>query len=307
MLMLPHKTTVVIICGPTAIGKTAVAVHLAQQLKTKIISADSRQCYTELNIGVAKPSAEELAAVQHYFINSHSINDEVNAAVFEGYALNAANEIFKENNIAVMVGGTGLYIKAFTDGLDNIPATPAEIREQINHNYKAHGLDWLQSEVQKKDFAYWQTAEQKNPHRLLRALEVVTTTGKSINDFKVGNVAQRDFNIIKVGLNLPKEMLQENIHSRVDKMIEAGLVKEVRSLLPYQHIKALQTVGYKELFQYFNHEITLEKAIVDIKTNTRQYAKRQVTWFKKDEHIKWVEATGNVTEQIKNIIGEALN
>jgi tRNA dimethylallyltransferase len=292
---------VIIICGPTAVGKTPVAVKVAKQLQTKIISADSRQCYKELNIGVAKPSSEELEEINHYFINSHSIHEEVNAALFEKYALNAAAEVFKEHDVAVMVGGTGLYIKAFCEGLDSIPVTPAEIRDQINNNYKQKGLGWLQSEIQTKDLLFWKTAEQKNPHRLLRALEVVTATGKSINEFKKGDKVVRPFNIIKIGLNLSKSELNENINTRVDRMIEDGLIEEVKSLLPYQNNKALQTVGYKELFQYFNSELSHEQAITNIKTNTRQYAKRQLTWFKKDD-IHWFDVDINTGDKILSFI-----
>jgi tRNA dimethylallyltransferase len=304
--MLPYKQTVIIICGPTAIGKTAVAVKLAKNLQTEIISADSRQCYKELNIGVAKPSTEELATVHHHFINSHLIKNEVNAAVFEAYALNALDEIFKKTDVAIMVGGTGLYIKAFTDGLDSIPNTPAQIREEINSNYRLLGLDWLQSEVQKKDLAFWKTAEQKNPHRLIRALEVITTTGKSINEFKKGDKNIRAFKVLKIGLALPKTELNSRINLRVDRMIEDGLVDEVRSLLPHQNLKALQTVGYKEIFQHLNKEATLDKAIDDIKTNTRQYAKRQITWFKKDAEINWLNVDANIDNNILSLVNEKI-
>jgi tRNA dimethylallyltransferase len=305
--MLQNKKTVLIICGPTAVGKTAVAIKVAQQLQTKIISADSRQCYKEIDIGVAKPSSEELLSVPHFFINSHSIHEEINAAIFEEYALNVSEQIFEENNIAIMVGGSGLYIKAFAEGLDNIPETPAQIREEINLNYKNNGLDWLQSEVQKKDLFYWKSGEQKNPHRLMRALEVFTATGKSINDFKKGHKTERPFNIIKIGLRLPKMDLNDNINSRVDKMIEEGLVKEVEALIPHQNIKALQTVGYREIFQYFNNEITLNDAINDIKTNTRQYAKRQITWFKKDDEINWFDVNDNVVNNILDLVKEKVS
>jgi tRNA dimethylallyltransferase len=305
--MLPHNKTVIILCGPTAVGKTAIAIKLAQHLQTKIISADSRQCYRELNIGVAKPSAEELSTVEHYFINSHSIVDDVNAGVFEQYALASVEDIFRENDFAVMVGGTGLYIKAFTEGLDNIPATPAEIREEINQNFKSKGLDWLQSEVQKKDLIFWKTAEQQNPHRLIRALEVITSTGKSINEFKKGEKLERPFNIIKIGLELPKAELNNNINSRVDRMVEDGLVEEVKSLVRHQEMKALQTVGYKELFQYFKKEITIEQAITDVKTNTRQYAKRQLTWFRKDEEIEWFINTPGVEDKIIAYLNSKVN
>lgn len=285
--MPPRDSTVIIICGPTAVGKTTLAIQLAQHFNTKIISADSRQCYKELNIGVAKPSEEELAVVQHYFINSHSIHEEVNVGVFEQYALKAADEIFRRHDIAVMVGGTGLYIKAFTEGIDSIPTTPEEIRHQINNEYLDKGLSWLQNEVKIHDPIFWEQAEKQNPHRLMRALEVHQVTGKSITEFRKGNKVGRPFKTIKIGLQLTKEQLHHNIQARVDKMIEDGLVDEVKSLFPQKNIKALQTVGYRELFDHFEDRSTLDEAILNIKTNTRQYAKRQVTWFKRDKEVVW--------------------
>lgn len=283
--------TVVIICGPTAVGKTALAIQLAQHFKTKIVSADSRQCFKELNVGVAKPTAEELGLVQHYFINSHSIHQELNAVVFEQYALNAVAEIFQENNVAIMVGGTGLYIKAFCEGLDQIPQIPENIREGIKKNYQEKGLAWLQQQIQEKDPEFWQIAEQQNAQRLQRALEVFEATQQSITKFRVGEQQQRSFNIIKLGLNLPREILYNRINTRVLQMLQEGLVEEVKSLIPYQTHNALQTVGYREFFTYFNQQVSLEKAIDEVQKNTRHYAKRQITWFKKDAQINWFEPT----------------
>ena len=261
---------------------------MAQQLNTKIISADSRQCYKELNIGVAKPTTNELAVVQHYFINSHSINENVNAGIFEKYALEKVCEIFDEKDVAVMVGGTGLYINAFCNGIDEMPIVPIEIRNNIILNYKKLGLNWLQSEVQTKDFLFWQTAEQNNPQRLMRALEIVEFTGNSITTYKKNSITERPFNIIKVGLELPKEQLYQRINLRVDKMIEEGLVEEVQHLKQFEHLNALQTVGYKELFDFMNNKMSRIESIEKIKINTRHYAKRQMTWFKKDATIKWI-------------------
>ena len=263
---------------------------MAQHFNTQIISADSRQCYKELNIGVAKPTLSELNLVQHYFINSHTINEDVNAGVFEKYALEIANDIFINQPIAIMVGGTGLYINAFCNGIDEMPSIPNNIRENIIINYKEKGLEWLQEEVKSKDSEFWETCEQQNPQRLMRALEIVETTGKSINFFKKNSKAIRPFNIIKIGLEIPKEQLQQNINIRVDDMTKNGLVNEVNSLLKDSKLNALQTVGYKELFEYFNGNCTLDFAIERIKINTRQYAKRQMTWFKKDLSTKWFNA-----------------
>jgi len=283
------KNTCIIIVGPTAVGKTALAIQLAQQYGTSIISCDSRQCFRELNIGVAKPSAEELAAVPHYFINSHSIQDTVNAATFETFALDAIKTIFSAHNIAVMVGGTGLYVKAFCEGLDEVPPTDAAIREEIIHSYEHNGIAWLQQRIEQEDDFFFRSGEIQNPQRMMRALEVKRSTGKSILDFYSPVKKQRDFNIITIGLELPRQVLTERINQRVEVMMKCGLLEEVRSLVPYQQLNALQTVGYKELFAYLNGNCTLEAAVEAIKINTRQYAKRQMTWFKKDNSIQWCE------------------
>ncbi len=283
------------IVGPTAVGKTSFAIKLARQLQTEIISADSRQCYKELNIAVAKPSVDELNAVHHYFINSHSIHEEVNAGSFEQYALQSADKIFKKNTTAVMVGGTGLYIKAFCEGMDEVPKVDESVRIQIQQQYAAKGLEWLQEELKIKDATFWEIAEQQNPHRLMRALEVWESTGRSITSFHQHTKTERTFNIIKIGLTLSKEELYKNINTRVDTMLELGLIEEARSLLPYRSLNALQTVGYKELFDYFDAVISLEKAIEKIKNNTRHYAKRQKTWFKKDQSIKWIHPSETIT------------
>lgn len=299
---MEQTKTVIVIVGPTAVGKTAFAIEAAKLLKTEIISADSRQCYKELDIGVAKPSSKELQQVKHHFINSHSIQEEVNAVVFEQYALNVAGKIFFANDVAVMVGGTGLYIKAFCEGLDDIPTADEHIRKNIIVQFEEKGLGWLQKEVAEKDPEFWSTAEQQNPQRLIRALEIIVTTGESITRFRRGNKQLRPFNIIKIGLELPREELYNRINARVDEMIKQGLVDEVKSLLPYKHLNALQTVGYRELFEFFNDRISLDKAIEEIKKNSRHYAKRQLTWFKKDESIKWFLPNEPVTEVLRQLI-----
>ena len=288
----------IIVAGPTAVGKTAVAIQLAKHFATSIISADSRQCYKELNIGVARPSVQELEAIHHYFIASHSIQDEITAAGFEQYALQKAIELFQEHDTVIMVGGTGLYIKAFCEGLDMIPAVDPAIREQIVSNYNNKGLVWLQEQVQQKDPAFYASGEIQNPQRMMRALEVVESTGQSVLSFRKGEKAQRDFKIIKIGLELPKEELHQRIHTRIDQMMQAGQLEEVKGLVPYKHLNALQTVGYKELFEYLEGAISLEKTVDQIKTNTRQYAKRQMTWFKKDEEMKWF-APGQLIQMIE--------
>ena len=297
--MSDKKNTIVIVCGPTAVGKTAVAIELAKYFNTQIISADSRQCFNELNIGVAKPSLDELNSATHHFINSHSIYENVNAGFFETYALNAANEIFLHNNIAVMVGGTGLYIKSFCEGMDAMPIIDSNIREKIKQQYESNGLLWLQEQLQLKDPVFWQTAEQQNPQRLMRALEIVEATGQSNIYFRKGDKQERNFDIIKIGLTLPREILYTSINNRVDTMMEQGLLKEVENLIPHKSLNALQTVGYKEFFSYFDGNCTLENAVEQLKKNTRHYAKRQMTWFKKDEAVQWFKPN-----DVEMIIGE---
>ena len=237
------KKTVIIVAGPTAVGKTAVAIQLARHFNTQIISADSRQCFKELDIGVARPTPQDLEAAKHHFIGSHSIRDHVNAVVFEQYALNIANELFQDQHIVVMVGGTGLYIKAFCEGLDDIPAVKAEIRNEISLNYEKKGLAWLVEQIMEKDPEFYKVGEIQNPQRMMRALEVIESTGQSVLSFRKGKKAQRDFRIIKTGLELPKEQLTQNINSRADKMIEQGLVNEVKGLQNFYKLNALQTVG----------------------------------------------------------------
>jgi tRNA dimethylallyltransferase len=298
---MAKNKTVIIIAGPTAVGKTSVAIDVARYFQTEIISADSRQCYKELNIGVARPSVEELTKVKHHFIASHSINEKVTAARFEQYALEKVVEIFEKNDFAVMVGGTGLYIKAFCEGMDEIPEVPDSLRNIITDKYKQNGLEWLQQEVRKLDPKFYAVGEIKNPHRLLRALEVIKATGKSILEFRKGEKENRDFNIVKFALQLPKELLHSNIEQRVDKMMDAGLLEEVRSLQAFQHLNALQTVGYKELFDYLNGLSSLEAAVALIKRNTKQYAKRQITWFKKDKEYNWVDPdAGIITSRLQS-------
>ena len=276
-----NNKTCVIIAGPTAVGKTAAAIEVARHFNTAIISADSRQCFKEMDIGVAKPSPEELKQVHHYFISTHSVHDNVNAAVFEQYALNAANEIFQRNNIVVVTGGTGLYIKAFCEGLDDMPPLSPDIRIAIQEQYQQHGLAWLQQQVQEHDPLYYATGEIQNPQRLMRALEVKQATGQSIRTFQQQKKVTRPFNIIKLGLELPKPELHARINTRIDNMMKQGLKQEAERLSPLKELNALQTVGYKEFYEEDGDPV--EK----IKINTRHYAKRQMTWFKKDAEMEW--------------------
>ena len=276
------------IAGPTAVGKTAFAIEVAKTFHTRIISADSRQCYRELTIGVGKPSASQLSEIKHYFINSHSIQQEVHAAMFEQYALAAAEEIFKNNDIAILVGGTGLYINAFCEGLDHVPVVLPEVREGIITSYKEYGLEWLQRQVEINDPDYFRDGEMLNPQRLMRTLEVKLSTGRSIRSFQTRQKKHREFSIIKFGLELERPILHHQINQRVDEMMDNGLLEEVRELIPFNELNALNTVGYKELFAYLDGQISLDEAIDLVKKNTRLYAKRQMTWFKKDLSIKWI-------------------
>ena len=284
--------------GPTAVGKTSFAIALAKSLNTEIISADARQCYKEMNIGVARPSTDELKVVQHHFIASHSVNENINASFYENWAMEKLESLFTVKEAIVMVGGTGLYIKAFCEGLDLIPAIDAEIRENIIAQYEKLGMRWLQKEVSVKDPQYWEKGEQKNPQRLMRALEVMLGTGSSITSFQNKKAVERPFKIVKIGLELPREKLYERINARVLTMVEEGLEKEVKSLEAFAHLNALQTVGYSEWKDYFDGKISKEKVIENIQQNTRHYAKRQMTWFKRDPAITWFNASTVEPKQV---------
>lgn len=297
------KKNCIVIVGPTAVGKTALAIQVAQKFSTQIISCDSRQCFKELDIAVAKPSVGELEMVKHYFISSHSIQEEMNASIFESIALKKINKIFQVYDIAVMVGGTGLYVKAFCNGIDEIPLINEVVRQSIITSYNNYGIEWLQKEIKKNDHLYFLQGEMQNPQRMMRALEVKLVTGKSIITFQTKQKKERDFNIIKIGVELPRNELIERINNRVDKMMDKGLLDEVKKLLPFRQLNALQTVGYRELFQYLDGTSSLEQAITQIKINTRQYAKRQMTWFKKEEGIIWCRPQ---FDEVKNKIDEAL-
>jgi tRNA dimethylallyltransferase len=273
-----HKK-VIIIGGPTAVGKTSLAVALAAHYNTEIISADSRQCFKELNIGVARPSQEELNQIRHHFIASHSIHDPLTAIDFEKYAIAKANELLQKKEWIILVGGTGLYIKAFMEGMDDIPSVDQTIREEIAFQYNQKGIDWLSLQLGKLDQEYAARGSMQNPQRMMRALEVVTATGKSILSYQQKVKKERPFEMIPVQISLPREQLYERINNRVDLMMKAGLLEEVKHLYPYRHLNALQTVGYRELFEYMDGHGSVEEAVSKIKQHTRHYAKRQETWF----------------------------
>lgn len=282
--------TLVVVVGPTAVGKTAMAIRLAQHFDTEILSADSRQFYREMNIGTAKPDAEELASAPHHFINSHSIAEEYSAGDFERDALMLLDKLFQQHSVVIMVGGSGLFVRAVCEGLDNLPKAPAELREKWNTVFATEGLAPLQERLKQIDPEYYASADIDNPQRVIRALEVFDATGQPISAYQKKNTIARAFNIVTVGLNMEREKLYERINLRVDKMMEAGLLDEVKSLAPYRNQPALLTVGYAELYRYLDGDISIEQAVDSIKQNSRRYAKRQITWFKKYGETTWFEA-----------------
>ncbi len=291
------KKTCIIIAGPTAVGKTSVSIALAQHFKTAIISADSRQCYKELNIGVARPSPLELQTIKHHFIASHSIEENISARVFENFALERAWELFKHHDQVVMVGGSGLYIQAFCEGFDEMPPMTPGLRDQIQMDYQTNGINWLREQLLMLDPAYYATVALNNPQRMMRALGVVKSTGKPFSEFRKGNKKDRPFRVVKLGVAIEKEILYQNIVHRTNQMFDMGLLNEVESLQHFRHLPALNTVGYKELFAYLDNKISFKQAKELIEKNTRHYAKRQMTWFKKDAGFKWVlpEASGVIS------------
>ena len=286
-LTIMNTKTLIVVLGPTAIGKTSLSIQLAKHYNTEIISADSRQFYKELLIGAAPPSAKELSEVKHHFIQHLSVSEDYNVGKFEEDAILKIEELFLNNDKIIMVGGSGLYIDAICKGLDKMPEIPSEIREKIISLYKEKGIEFLQEELKEKDSIYFNEVDKNNPQRLMRALEVISFTNKTFSSFRKKENEKRSFNIVKIGLEIDRELLYNRINNRVDIMMENGLEKEVKSLIPYQNKNALQTVGYKELFEYFDGNCSLEQSTEMIKQNTRRFAKRQITWFKKDSSIKY--------------------
>jgi tRNA dimethylallyltransferase len=287
--LLSKQKTLVVIAGPTAVGKTDLAIKLANHYHTDIVSADSRQFYREMSIGTAKPSEDELAQAKHYFINSHSITDNFNVGDFEKEGLKAIDEIFTHSDVAILAGGSGLYIKAICEGFDDVPAASSEIRDRLNTEYEKNGIEGLKEQLRIADPVYYEEVDTNNPQRIIRALEVIESTGKPFSSYRTANIKQRHFNIIKIGLNLPRKLLYQRINLRVDLMVKQGLIDEVKSLLPHRNLNALNTVGYKEIFEYLDGKTDLDTAISMIKQNTRRFAKRQLTWFNKDKTINWFE------------------
>jgi len=289
-LMNMNTKTLIIVLGPTAIGKTSLSIQLAKHFNTEIISADSRQFYKELLIGAAPPSAKELSEVKHHFIQHLSVSQDYNVGKFEEDAIVKIEELFTKNDKVIVVGGSGLYIDAICKGFDKMPETPSEIREEVISLYKKNGIDFLLNEVQQKDPVFYNEVDRNNPQRLLRALEVMYSTNKTFSSFRNKKDKKRNFKIIKIGLETDRELLYNRINERVDIMMENGLLQEVKSLTHFKNKNSLQTVGYKELFEHLEGKITLEEALNKIKQNSRRFAKRQITWFKKDRSTTYFSA-----------------
>ena len=291
--------TLIVVVGPTAIGKTALGIKLAKYFNTEIISADSRQFFKEMEIGTAVPSKEELAAVPHHFIQNLSIHNSYSVGQFEKDALEKINLLFEKKDIVVVVGGSGLYIDAICKGLDDFPDTSPEVKSQLNTIYENKGLEKLTKLLQEKDPETYQSIDLNNHRRVLRALEVCLSTGKPYSSFLNTKKRQRPFQCIKIGIQAPREIIYQRINLRVDLMMQAGLLQEVKGLLPYKKLNALNTVGYKELFDFFEEKCDLEKSIEEIKKHTRRFAKRQLTWLRRDPDIIWVTHQENISTIIE--------
>jgi len=281
--------TLIIITGPTGIGKTSTGIALARHLNTEIISADSRQIFKELTIGTAVPSTKERKAVKHHFIHSHSIHENYNASKFETEVLALLDKLFQEFNEVVMVGGSMLYIDAICKGIDSMPDADPEIRLSLQNQLNTEGIESLRLQLKKLDPEYYSKVDLKNPARIIHALEICLMTGKPYSAFRSNPQKERPFQIVKIGLNCDRDELHNRINTRVDKMVKAGLEKEARDVYRLRHLNALNTVGYREWFAFFDGEITHEKAIELIKRNSRRYARKQLTWFRRDPEVYWFE------------------
>jgi tRNA dimethylallyltransferase len=279
---MSNKKYLIVVGGPTASGKTAFAVQVAQHFRTEIVSCDSRQFYQEMNIGTAKPTPEEMQGVPHHFIGHRSIVKPYSVGDFEKEALELLQHLYEKYDFVIAVGGSGLYLKALCEGLDTFPQVPAEVRREVRQLYETAGLAGLQQAVQTADPDYFVIVDQQNPHRLLRALEVTWATGQPFSGFRKQEAKERFFTPVYIELSLPREVLYDRINRRVDAMMEKGLLEEVQALFPQRHLTALQTVGYQELFEYLEGKWSLEEAVEKIKQNSRNYAKRQLTWWRRD-------------------------
>jgi len=289
--------TLIVLTGPTGIGKTSIGIKLAQYFNTEIVSSDSRQIFKELKIGTAVPSEKELSLVKHHFIHSHSITQNYNASRYEIEALQLLEKLFQQKNTVLLVGGSMLYIDAICKGIDIMPDVDPEIRNSFKIQLEKEGIEGLRLQLKKQDPDYYKIVDLKNPARIIHALEICLTTGKPYSSFRSNPNKKRPFSVLKIGLNCEREILHKRINKRVDVMLQEGLVEEAKLVYHQKHLNALNTVGYRELFNYFDGEISLDKAIELIKRNSRRYARKQLTWFRKDQEMKWFEPN-----QIQEII-----
>ena len=297
------KKYLIVLVGPTASGKTKLSIDIANLYDAEILSADSRQFYKELEIGTAKPNKVELSQAKHHFINNLSIHDNYSAGKYKNEVDSLLINYFKKNNYAVLVGGSGLFIDVVCNGIDDIPKVPNEVRNKVREYYKINGLNYIQNLLKQYDKKHYNVIDLSNPQRILRALEVCIYTKKPFSSFLIKKQQKNNFHLIKIGLNPPREMLYENINSRVDLMIKNGLIDEALNLVDFRNLNSLQTVGYNELFDCFDNKISEKEAIDLIKRNTKKYAKKQMTWFKRDRDIKWfVKIDNSIFEYIKKII-----
>jgi tRNA dimethylallyltransferase len=300
---LKNKTLITIV-GPTAIGKTSFSVELAKELAAEIISADSRQFYKEMSIGTAKPTKEEMDGVTHHFVDFLSIEEFYTAGQFENDVIAKVNVLFENKDIVIMTGGSGLYVNAVLSGIDEIPSD-LELREELNQELEENGLRHMQQKLKKLDYDHYRFVDKQNPQRVIRAIEVCLVTGKKYSELRKAEPKKRDFDIVQIGLTADRELLYDKINMRVDEMVINGLVEEVKSLHAKKELNSLNTVGYKELFSHFDGETELDFAIEKIKQNTRNFAKRQLTWFKKDENTKWFDVIEE-KEKLKKYIKKSL-
>ena len=298
---MSKKPLLICVVGATAIGKTSLSIALATAFNTEIISADSRQFYSSMNIGTAVPSAQELEAAPHHFIQHKSIFDSYNVGDFEREALLKLDTLFSKKSTAILVGGSGLYVDAVVNGLDHFPDIDKQIREALNTQLDTDGLAFLQQELKRVDPLYYKTMDTENPRRVIRALEIYRATGKPYSSFLKDRVANRNFKTLYIGLTAERPIVYQRINKRVDIMLENGLLEEVKQLRAHKDLNALQTVGYRELFQYFDGTLTLEKAVEEIKKNTRRFAKRQGTWFRKNQQIHWFDYTSKSDDIVRFI------
>lgn len=281
----------IVIVGPTGSGKTDLSIRLARHYVAPILSMDSRQFYRGIPIGTAQPTKEQLEAAEHHLIASHELEDCLNCGSYEVLALEILEQLFAKHETVVAVGGSGLYVQALCEGMDDLPQADEELRQRLTERLQSEGLEALAAQLRELDPTYWEQVDRQNPARVLRALEVCLQTGRPYSELRTGTTRKRDFEIVKIGVDMPREVLYERIDRRVESMVEEGLIEEVRRVYPLRHLNSLQTVGYRELFRHFDGELTLEEAIELIQRNSRRYAKRQLTWFRRDPQIHWFHPT----------------